>query len=108
MKQVISLLGASFDYVSILSTDSVGWRIAIGQRSKAVTNSTMTTERGCVIRVCRDGLYGEYAFNHFDPEHPEQIAQDAMAAFRAQRELLSLTGTRPYATPALPDEPCDL
>ena len=57
MKQVISLLGASFDYVSILSTDSVGWRIAIGQRSKAVTNSTMTTERGCVIRVCRDGLY---------------------------------------------------
>ena len=39
MKQVISLLGASFDYVSILSTDSVGWRIAIGQRSKAVTNT---------------------------------------------------------------------
>ena len=108
MKQVISLLGASFDYVSILSTDSVGWRIAIGQRSKAVTNSTMTTERGNVIRFCRDGLYGEYAFNTFDPDHPEEIAKAAMDAFHAQRTLLSLTGTQPYATPSLPDEPCEL
>ena len=108
MKQVVSLLGASFDYVSILCTDSVGWRIAIGQRSKAVTNSTMTTERGCVIRTCRDGLYGEYAFNQFDPGCPEQIAKEAMEAFRAQRDLLSLTKTQPYATPVLPDESCNL
>ena len=108
MKAVIRELTPSYDYVSLLCTDSVGWRIQIGQHARAVTNSTMTTERGNVIRVCRDGLYGEYAFNVFDPGDPAAIVQKARAALNAQLDLLTATNTKRYDTPVLPDEPCTL
>ena len=44
--QLVDLLGKTYDYVSVLSTDSVGFTIQMSQRSKSVTNSNMTTERG--------------------------------------------------------------
>ena len=71
LKQLVSLLRRSFDYVSVLSTDSMGFAVSISQRAKSVRNETMTTERGSVVRVCRGGLYSEAAFNDFDPLHPE-------------------------------------
>ncbi|MBQ9308250.1 MAG: TldD/PmbA family protein, partial [Clostridia bacterium] len=108
MRDVVARLRAHYDYVSLLATDSEGWRIQIGQRAKAVTNATMTTERGNVIRVANDGLYGEYAFNVFDPAHPEAIAESAQSALDAQLRLLKLTGVQVYETGILPDEPCTL
>ncbi len=108
MKQVITLLKADYDYVSLLSTDSVGWRIQIGQHAKSVTNATMTTERGNVIRVCKDGLYAEFAFNDFDPTSPESIAGRATKAFSSQLAVLRACGTKIYDTPCLEDEPLEL
>ena len=69
--QLVDLLGKTYDYVSVLSTDSVGFTIQMSQRSKSVTNSNMTTERGNVVRVAKNGLYSEYAFNEIDQEDPE-------------------------------------
>ena len=66
MKELIAVLKERYDYVSVLSSDSVGFTAAISQYAKSVSNSTITTERGNVVRVYKDGLYSEYAFNRFD------------------------------------------
>ncbi len=105
MKRIVALLGEEYDYVSILSTDSYGFRMSVGQRAVAVANATMTTERGNVIRVMKDGLVSEYAFNTFDPEHPEITAREAVRALDAQIEVLKITGSCVYETDLLGDEP---
>ena len=66
LKQLVSKLGEDYDYVSVLSTDSKGFAIRISQLVKVISSSNLTTERGSVVRVYKDGLYSEYAFNHFD------------------------------------------
>jgi hypothetical protein len=58
LRTLVELLGQSYDYVSVLSTDSVGFSVSISQRSKSVSGTNMTTERGSVVRVCRGGDIG--------------------------------------------------
>lgn len=108
LKKLVALLGEEFDYVSVLSTDSVGFTAAISQRAKAVNHSTMMTERGSVVRVCRGGLYSEYAFNRFDPAQPELTAAEAKRVLSEQLALLAETQSAVYDTAVLPDEPCEL
>ena len=105
MKRIVALLGEKYDYVSILSTDSSGFRMSVGQRAVAVANATMTTERGNVIRVMKHGLVSEYAFNNFNPDHSEKAAEEAAAAMDAQIEVLKNTGSEIYETDVLDDEP---
>ena len=57
LKQLIQLLRQKYDYVSVLSTDSVGFQATISQRAKSVSHETMTTERGTGIRVRDQGHY---------------------------------------------------
>ena len=59
LKDLIAELAKSYDYVSVLSTDSVGFNVRVSQRVKSISGSTLTTERGNVIRVYKDGLYSE-------------------------------------------------
>ena len=108
LKRLVELLGEDFDYVSVLSTDSVGFTASISQRAKAVNHSTMMTERGSVVRVRRGGRYSEYAFNRFDPAHPELTAAEARRVLNEQFALLAETASAVYETPVLPDEPCVL
>ena len=108
MKAVVASLAEKFNYVSVLCTDSVGFAATISQRAKNVNHSTMMTERGNVIRVCRGGRYSEYAFNRFDPARPERTAAEAERALEAQFALLEETGSAVYETGVLPDEPCAL
>ena len=107
LKTLVEILGRSFDYVSILSTDSKGFRISISQRSKSVSGSNMTTERGSVVRVCRNGQYSEYAFNEV-PEQIEELAATILAALEKQFAVMELTGTKCFDTPLLDDEPLEL
>ena len=58
LKELIALLRQRYDYVSVLSTDTVGFQVAISQRAKSVTRNTLCTERGTVVRVCSGGLHG--------------------------------------------------
>ena len=51
MQEIVDALGKDYDYVSLLSTDSVGFSVGMSQRNKSVTNETMTTERGAVVLV---------------------------------------------------------
>ena len=108
LKRLVALLRREYDYVSVLATDSKGLSVRISQHSRDVGNETLTTERGIVVRVCRDGLYGEYAFDSFDGVDAERTASEIRAAFGAQRELLRASGTEVYETPILGDEPLSL
>ncbi len=105
MKELISILKERYDYVSVLSSDSVGFTAAISQYAKSVSNSTISTERGNVVRVYKDGLYSEYAFNHFDEDNISGLCEEITRALDAQLDLLKMTGVKVYETPKLPDEP---
>ena len=108
LKELAAELGRDYAYVSILSTDSVGFRISISQRSKSVSNQSMTTERGTVVRVMKDGRYSEAAFNEFDPAKVKEKAEELKEMFAAQRALLDACGSEVYETGALSDEPLTL
>ncbi len=101
-------LDRHYDYVSIVSTDSSGFSLSVTQHSKAVSNSNMTTERGTVVRVCRNGLYSEYAFNELQPENAEALAESIREQLDRQLRLLEKTGSQVYETGILPDEPIEL
>ena len=105
MKQLVHELQGHYDYVSILSSDSVGFTVMASQFAKSVSNSTMFTERGNVVRVYRNGLYSEYAFNQFDETKIEELRDRILAALNSQLDLLEETGTAVYDTPKLSDEP---
>ncbi len=105
LRQLIILLRRRYDYVSVLSTDSVGFTVRISQRYKGVSRNTRTTERGTVVRVYKDGLYSEAAFTGFNPADPEGICASLTASLDAQLALLRETGTAVYETAVLKDEP---
>lgn len=75
LKELIARLRQRYDYVSVLSTDSTGFQVAISRRSKSVSRDTLCTERGTVVRVYRDGLYAESAFTGFDPAEARKTAE---------------------------------
>ena len=108
VQDLIRLLRKKYDYVSVLATDSCGFAVRISQRSRSVSSETMTTERGLVVRVCRDGQYSEVALNHFDASSPASAAAEVEETVERQRALLASLGTESYVTPLLPDEPCVL
>ncbi len=108
LRKISDALGETYDYVSILSTDSVGFSIGMSQRKKSVNNETLTTERGTVVRVYRNGLYSEYAFNELDPSDPSAAVREIRTALDAQLALLKATDTQVFDTAALPDEPLQL
>ena len=107
LRALVNLLGRSFDYVSVLSTDSVGFKVSISQRSKSVSNANLTTERGSVVRVCRGGRYSEYAFNEI-PERIGELAEKILRELERQFEVLERTGAETYDTPVLEDAPLEL
>ncbi len=108
LQELIALLRRDYDYVSALATDSQGLAVSISQRARSVSSETMTTERGVVLRVCRDGLYSEYALNNFDPAAPAAAAAEIHAAFERQLAALETVGAEVYKTPVITDEPLTL
>ena len=108
LRKLLDILSGEYEYVSILSTDSKGLAVRISQHSKSVSNQTMTTERGTVIRVYRDGFYSEYSMNRFDPENPSAAAEEIKEAIAAERAVMKNCGTAVYETGPLPDEPLTL
>ncbi|WP_417080773.1 TldD/PmbA family protein [Mobilibacterium timonense] len=108
MKELVGLLRPDYDYVSVLSTDSPGLTLLCSRSGRQASHSTMTTERGNVVRVCKDGLYSEYAFNDFDREDIPALAGRIRKELDAQLELLRLTGTEVYDTGVLADEEKEL
>ena len=105
LKQLVTLLNSHFDYVSVLATDSKGLGVRISQKARTVSSETMTTERGIVVRVCKNGCYSEYALNSFDPAVPQIACEEILKELAAQQKVLEAAGSKVYQTPVLPDEP---
>ena len=91
LKALIAELGKSYDYVSILATDTVGFRMRASQKVKSITGKTMAVERGNVVRVYKDGLYSEYAFNLVDSSKTEEMAARIKKVLDSQIEVLKAT-----------------
>ncbi|MBR3643440.1 MAG: TldD/PmbA family protein, partial [Parasporobacterium sp.] len=80
-EELAAELSKKYDYISLLATDSKGFSINCSQHSKSVSNSNITTERGCVVRVWKDGLYSEYAFNKPETaDNPVEKNEEAVTA----------------------------
>ena len=107
LKEMIAELAKSYDYVSVLSTDSVGFNVRVSQRVKTIDGSTLTTERGNVIRVYKDGLYSEYSFNRFEG-NAVAMAAKAKGVLDRQLVVLKETNSEIYNTPKLEDEKQEL
>ncbi|MBQ1508416.1 MAG: TldD/PmbA family protein [Erysipelotrichaceae bacterium] len=104
LSRLIEILSEDYDYVSLLATDSKGLGVRISRYAKSLTNSTMTTERGIVVRAYKDGLYSEYSFNE-GVEDVEALAATIRETLDAQLKILRETGTEVYDTDILDDEP---
>ena len=108
LKQLIAALSSHYDYVSILASDSRGFRIVASQRNRFVDRRTMTTERGIVVRVHRDGLYSEYAFNADDLQDVHALAARMRRILDDQLGVLAAARVKNYDTPGLEDTPLTL
>ncbi len=104
LKEMIAELGKSYDYVSVLSSDSVGFSISVSQRVKSINGSNLTTERGNVVRVYKDGLYSEYSFNVFSHDNAKDMAAEIKGILDGQLEVLKETKAEIYDTKKLQDE----
>ncbi len=107
LKKLIEELSPDYDYVSVLASDSKGFSIQASQRNKAITGENMTTERGCVVRVYKNGLYSEYAFNKPDADISKTAAR-LKTVLDDQLNIIIKTSTEIFDTDKLDDEPCDL
>ncbi|WP_026528799.1 TldD/PmbA family protein [Butyrivibrio sp. VCD2006] len=107
LKELIEILSADYDYVSVLASDSKGFAIQASQKSKTITGENMTTERGCVVRVYKDGLYSEYAFNKPEADIKAQAAK-LKKILDDQLDIIKKTSTEIFDTAKLPDELCTL
>ncbi len=108
LKKLRDELAKSYDYVSILATDSVGFAVRASQRVKSISGNTLTSERGNVVRVYKEGLYSEYAFNNLDLTDTEAAAGKIKNILDKQLSVLKMTGSEVFNTPQLDDEPLEL
>lgn len=108
LKELVTRLRKHYAYVSILASDTKGFSIHISQHAKAVSNETMTTEKGIVIRVMKDGLYSEYASNEIDLSDLDACEKHICDVLDQQLTMLNQTNTEVYQTDVLDDEPCEL
>ena len=108
MKELIGILEKDCEYVSILSTDSVGFSASVSQTAKNISGTNRTTERGNVVRIRRHGQYSEFAFNDMEGKTAAQLAEEMLAIFDRQTAMLTALGVRTYETGILDDEPCTL
>ncbi len=107
LKKLIEELSSDYDYVSVLATDSKGFTLQASQKNKILTGDTMMTERGCVVRIYKDGLYSEYAFNRPEADVSE-MAKRLKGILDDQLDIIKRTSTEVYETAELEDEPCEL
>ncbi len=108
LQELIRILRRDYEYVSVLATDSRGLVVRISQHARSVASETMTTERGVVVRVYKNGQYSEYALNEFDPAKVEETAGQIKAALCEQQAILTATASKVFNTAIIRDEPVTL
>ncbi|MCR5178799.1 MAG: TldD/PmbA family protein [Lachnospiraceae bacterium] len=108
VKDLIAALSSHYDYVSVLATDSCGFNMVASQKNRMMERKTLTSERGMVVRVHRDGLYSEYSFNAGDMTDVGAIAAKMRGILDKQLAVLAATGTEVYDTDKPDDSPLQI
>jgi len=80
VKALVESLSSKFEFVSVLGVDTNGKSLRVNRNGISIEDS-MWTERGFVVRVYKDGMYSEYAFN--------EISQDSLVAI--EQEIINKT-----------------
>ncbi len=101
LQELIALLEDDYDYVSVLATDVQGTSFNASQRSCEISNFR-DGERGFVVRVYKDGGYGEYSFNKIDDVNV--LAKDIKEQLNDQYLLFSQMGIEKLPTPMIEEE----
>ena len=101
IKDLCRYLDDSFDYVSILGTNVEGIRYEITEQEISVAESDWG-ERGFVIRTQKNGRFGEYSFNDFNPALFEEYKNRILALNTYQQQIEQTFDCRLYAE--IPDD----
>ena len=92
LKMLISQLGETFSYASVLCTDVKCKTFNVRDKATSVTDGSWT-ERGFVVRVYSDGRYYEYSFNDISDEQVpslvKKIRDNAAAAAQVTGDIIS-------------------
>jgi TldD protein len=86
LKQLISLLGNKFAYVSILGTDVSGESVVVDKDSTVVQPSGLT-ESGFVIKVFNGYVYSEYSINDIEEKDLETLVTEITRLSRSPRTI---------------------
>ncbi len=78
MKQLIEELQSSYEYVSVLITDSLAKNYAISKTQVILREDVTFGTRGAVIKVQKDGKYTEFSFNDFTEQFLKGIPDKLM------------------------------
>ena len=105
LKELIAALSSHYDYVSVLASDSDGFSIMASQKNRMLDRRTLTTERGMVVRVHRDGLYSEYSFNQGDLTDIGGLVAKMRRILDEQLSVLAAVNAQVFETPKPDDSP---
>lgn len=76
--KLVSMLSESYDYVSVLGTDTKGKNFRVSKTGIEVSD-VMLVERGFVVRVHNGVNYSEYSFNEINEDKLNCIVEDIKA-----------------------------
>lgn len=74
-KRLIDMLSESYEYVSILGTDTKGKSLRVSKRETEVRDYPLV-ERGFVVRIYNGTNYSEYSFNQISEDKLPSIVED--------------------------------
>ena len=89
LSRLLSELLATYEYASVLATDSVSKAFSVSGRGINVSDHDMFHQRGIVVRIYYKGRYYEYSFNELSEARITHI-MDEIAG-----NLLTLAETVP-------------
>ena len=98
-KELVALLGKSFDYVSILGADTKALTVRADRRCCSISEGN-DADSGFVLKLSRGGIFFEYSMDDIDGD-TASLAEKIAAAFPAE----AFEGMPVLSRAALADEP---
>lgn len=78
LRKLVRMLSESYEYVSVLGTDTKGKSFSVSKTGASV-NDSMLVERGFVVRIHNGVNYSEYSFNEINEDKLCSIVEDIKA-----------------------------
>ncbi|MBN2795206.1 MAG: TldD/PmbA family protein [Clostridia bacterium] len=102
LKKIVDTLSETFDYVSLLGTDTKGKGYGV-QRTGSNLSDSMWTERGFVLRIYNGRFYSEYSFNQIE-EDLDAFIETLKNRFIEEHQILHHANLKTISYPILQEE----